>query len=372
MKTGVGFFVLILFLIFITIPASAGPYPPAAGQEGSTAVSIKKDDPAYVDFVAWATGYENYWPGANVSDTFKTPVRALGPAQGISYDEGKNVSPTVTLGDGGQITLLFDSPIVDGEGWDFAVFENSFNDTFLELAYVEVSSDGVNFVRFDNDSQTLWPVPPFGAIDPTEIDGFAGKYKAGYGTPFDLSSLASKSQVLDGTLQLSRITHIRIVDIVGDGTATDTSGDVIWDPWGPDPNPSAGFDLDAIGVLHQASEVETAVDIKVNGSDSTVTVPQGTPVTISLAVTAGGHVNQNVDWWLVHYDSTDWLSFVITDGWVNGIKPVFQFPLFDLPLTALFQLVLPPGIHTFYFAVDDNADGNPDATWWDFVTVVIE
>jgi hypothetical protein len=115
------------------------------------------------------------------------------------------------------------------------------------------------------------------------------------------------------------------------------------------------------------------VDIKVNGSDDTVTVPQGTPVTISLAVTAGAHLNQNVDWWLVHNHATDWLSFVIPGGWTPGIRPVWAYPLFDLPLTAIFQKSdLQPGTHTFYFAVDDNADGNPDATWFDFVTVVVE
>ncbi len=148
-------------------------------------------------------------------------------------------------------------------------------------------------------------------------------------------------------------------------------GGPIYDPWSTE-DESAGLIWTPSGCCYQASAAETAVDIKINGSDDTVTVPQHTPVTISLAVTAGAHVNQNVDWWLVHNHSSDWLSFVITDGWVGDIKPVFQSPLFDLPLTELFQLDLPKGVHTFYFAVDDNADGNPDATWWDFVTVVVE
>jgi len=116
----------------------------------------------------------------------------------------------------------------------------------------------------------------------------------------------------------------------------------------------------------------TAVDIKVNGSDNTISVAQGTPITISLGVTAGPLLNQNVDWWLVHNHSTDWLSFVITDGWTSDILRVWVYPLFDLPLTAIFQISdLQPGTHTFYFAIDNNADGNPDATWWDFVTVEV-
>jgi len=34
--------------------------------------------------------------------------------------------------------------------------------------------------------------------------------------------------------------------------------------------------------------------------------------------------------------------------------------------------VLPSGNYTFYFAVDGNVDGEPDATWLDFVEVLVE
>jgi hypothetical protein len=109
----------------------------------------------------------------------------------------------------------------------------------LELAYVEVSSDGNSFFRFDNDSLTPDPVAAFGAVDPTNVDGFAGKHKRGYGTPFDLKDVG-----------LNHATHVRLVDIVGDGTHLDTSGDVIYDPY-PTIG-SAGFDMDAIGVSNGA------------------------------------------------------------------------------------------------------------------------
>ena len=45
--------------------------------------------------------------------------------------------------------------------------------------------------------------------------------------------------------------QVRLVDIVGDGTYQDSSGDVIYDPF-PTAE-SAGFDLDAIGVIHQGN-----------------------------------------------------------------------------------------------------------------------
>ncbi|MBT8365406.1 MAG: hypothetical protein KJP23_11935 [Deltaproteobacteria bacterium] len=232
----------------IPITVAAGPYPPAADEAGSTAVW--KGDPA---FMAWASDYENYIVGPEVGSTWKTPEKALGPAVGTSFD-------IVSLGRGGEITLIFDPPFKNGAGWDFAVFENSFSDVFLELAYVEVSSDGETFVRFDNDSLTNSPVTGFGAIDPTNIDGYGGKYRQGYGTPFDLADLAIKNDVLSGAVLLAAITHVRIVDIIGDGSFFDSDGDVIYDPYPT--SGSIGFDLDAVGARYEknASDPLTEID----------------------------------------------------------------------------------------------------------------
>jgi hypothetical protein len=167
----------------------------------------------------------------------------LGQAEGTSFD-------SVSLGRGGSLTLTFDTPIQNGTGWDFAVFENSFSDQYLELAYVAVSSNGIDFVRFDNISLTRNPVPGFGNIDPTDVDGLAGKYRQGFGTPFDLEDLSAKDEVQSGDVDLSSISFIRIVDIVGDGSYLDSSGEPIYDPY-PTAG-SAGFDLDAVGVSNGA------------------------------------------------------------------------------------------------------------------------
>ena len=224
------FFALIIF-IFTVGTAFAGPYAPAASVAGSTAIYM--DD---ASFVSWATGWENYVIGADVIEGWQTPEKALGKAVGTSYD-------IVCLGRAGEITLTFDSAIKNGTGYDFAVFENSFSDTFLELGYVEVSSDGTNFFRFDNDSLTADPVTAFGNVDPTNITGLASKYRQGYGTPFDLAELAGTTG-----LDINNIGYVKIVDIVGDGTYSDTSGDLIYDPYPT--GGSAGFDLDAIGVMN--------------------------------------------------------------------------------------------------------------------------
>jgi hypothetical protein len=230
-----GYLTCVVFTLTVA-PCLAGPYAPAAGQPGTTAVA--KNDPT---IVGWATGYQNYQIGANVDATWQTPTKALGPAVGDSFD-------IVGLGNGGQITLTFAQSITNGPGNDFAVFENGFGDTFLELGYVEVSSNGADFFRFDNDSLTAAPVSAFGSVDPTNLDGLAGKYRQGFGTPFDLAALAGVSPLLD----TSHIGYVRILDIVGDATYLDTSGNPIYDLYPT--TGSGGFDLDAVAVIHAVPE----------------------------------------------------------------------------------------------------------------------
>lgn len=216
---------------------AAGPFAPAAGQPGSTAIS--KDSS---DFVQWATGYKDYQPGSNVDAIWKTPEKGLGKAQGTATD-------IVVLGDSGRITMTFSGSIYNGPGADFAVFENSFSDTFLELGWVEVSSNGTDYFRFPNYSFTPAAVGGFGSIDPTNIDGLAGKYRQGFGTPFDLNALAGTAG-----LDVNNVQYVRIVDITGNGAQFDSYPAAYG---GPHPiydayptSGSGGFDLDAIGVIH--------------------------------------------------------------------------------------------------------------------------
>ncbi|MBT9515903.1 MAG: PEP-CTERM sorting domain-containing protein [Methyloversatilis discipulorum] len=220
--------------------AHAGPFAPAAGSAGS--IAIHKDSAA---FVQWATGYSDYQPGPNVDAAWKNPAEGLGKAEGTSTD-------VVVLGDGGRITLTFDGYITNGAGADFAVFENSFSNTFLELAFVEVSSNGTDFFRFPNYSFTPSPVSGFGTIDPTNIDGLAGKYRAGYGTPFDLDLLSGIAG-----LDVNKVQYVRLIDVVGNGSTFDSypaaygGPHPIYDPYPT--SGSSGFDLDAVGVIHYAA-----------------------------------------------------------------------------------------------------------------------
>jgi hypothetical protein len=215
-------------------PASAGPFATRAGVSNSNAIA--KDSALFVN---WANGHSVYQPGGEVDAIWQTPAKAYGKADGSVYE-------IVCLGNRGSITLFFPHPICDGPGADFAVFENGISDYFLELAFVEVSSDGVNYVRFPATSLTpdaLGPYDPEG-MDATDLDGLAGKFRLGFGTPFDLRALP----VITG-FDPQQVRFVRLVDIVGDGATKDASGRPIYDP-----TPtigSGGFDLDGIGVIHQ-------------------------------------------------------------------------------------------------------------------------
>jgi hypothetical protein len=331
--------IVLIFCLTETGAVLAGPYAPAAGQTGSTAVS--KDAP---EFAAWASGYLDYVVGTDVDSTWRTPEKALGPAVGDSYD-------IVCLGNGGRITLTFDQPISNGQGWDFAVFENSFSDTFLELAYVEVSSDGVTFVRFESDSLTAAPVGGFGAIDPTNIEGLASKYRQGFGTPFDLSDLASKPEVLSGAFDLAAVTHIRLVDIIGDGSNIDTGGNVIYDPY-PTAG-SGGFDLDAVGVRYVLSaNSPPAQPVPVYPSDAAVSVP------LNVTLRAGPFSDPDAGAGDFHF-KTRWQ--IATDSGFSGLKLDLTSP-FALTELLLSEAAISAGA-VYYWRVQ-YVDGRGGASPW--------
>ena len=222
----------------------AQAYAPAAEQPGSTA--FNKDSTA---FVAWA---KNCTVQRGMQDLSNISL-GLTSSGDASLAIGKaDVAGVVSLGDGGNAVCTFEYPITNGPGFDFAVFENSFSDDFLELAFVEVSSDGVNFFKFPNNSlsDTINQCGTFGTTDATKINNLAGKYRGGFGTPFDLQELSS----IQG-LDINRITHVKVIDVVGSLDSKyaqrDSHQNKINDPW-PTPFPSGGFDLDAVGVMHQA------------------------------------------------------------------------------------------------------------------------
>jgi len=242
----------ISILILALVPVSLwAQFAPAQNLPGTTAMHA--DSSA---FVAWATGctVERGLMRINKPNlgyaSFGEEALVAG-VPGGTYD-------VVSLGDGGSATVTFASPICNGAGPDFAIFENGLHpDTdstmtlyFLELAFVEVSSDGENFFRFPavTHVQTETQVGGFDAMNPAQIHNFAGKYEAFYGTPFDLDEVEDNA-----LLNKNSVTHIRVIDVVGninpEYATYDSEGHPVNDPW-PTGFNTGGFDLDAIGVIH--------------------------------------------------------------------------------------------------------------------------
>lgn len=238
------FFVL-LYIICCSLPAVA-QYAPQAGVAGSTAIS-KNDN----RIVAWATTctVERGWLDIADKQQGKASLGKDGNAT------GKANNYIVSLGDSGVAVLAFPAPLYNGPGADFAVFENGFpnpdnpEEAFLEFAFVEVSSDGVNYTRFPASSLTDTPQVPVAGVfmDARKVHNLAGKYISNYGTPFDLDELKNTPG-----LDVNNITHVRLVDVVGsiEGHASfDKDGKPINDPY-PSAIPSCGFDLDGVAALH--------------------------------------------------------------------------------------------------------------------------
>lgn len=248
----------LLVILMAMVPVALwAQFAPAQDQPGTTAMHA--DSSA---FIGWATGVE----------VERGPMNISNPSAGLAGDgwpaENALGAPEGTygvtcLGDGGYATLTFASPICNREGPDFAVFENGFksgNLWFLEIAFVEVSSDGENFFRFPaiTNVQTETQLGGFATMDPAQIHNFAGKYGAFYGTPFDLDEVED-SPLLDK----DNIVYVRVIDVVGCidplYATYDSEGHPVNDPW-PTAFASGGFDLDAVGVIHDIAHYPAPQD----------------------------------------------------------------------------------------------------------------
>ncbi|GAB4137144.1 MAG: hypothetical protein Fur0037_02090 [Planctomycetota bacterium] len=186
------------------------------------------------------------------------PSLALGPPAGPLHVH--------SLGIGGSLTLGFPVAIEDGPGADLIVSENCFPvgamDSFAEVAFVEVSSNGTDFARFPcayfgpqvdpgpygtvpvglyenltGQSPALAPGDP--AADPEDV------VEAG-GDAFDLSDLSNDPLVLQRRVDLSAIAQVRIVDAVT-GVSLDGRGVRIRDAG------AGSADIDAVTALHHAN-----------------------------------------------------------------------------------------------------------------------
>lgn len=240
-----------------------GPFCGAIGTEGCDAI-----DGHSSSIVAWATGV-SVVRGLDDIAVPDGPRVIYGSESDAVGSIDFTTTTAVSLGDGGNATVTFAHPIRNGEGPDFAVFENSFNDYFLELGFVEVSTDGERFVRFPATSLTQTETQVVSEVDPTFINNLAGKYRVGYGTPFDLEELRDSTGI-----NIDSIVYVRIVDVVGSidpqYATYDAYGHIVNDPY-PTSDPtgnwrSGGFDLTGVAVMYENTNgsSEVAVDATID------------------------------------------------------------------------------------------------------------
>jgi|GEM_PF-3523830 len=235
-------FISVAFVFFVSVvyfaPAersTAGPFP----AEGVT------PDVA----VAWATQViqsQNHTSAENI----------LGAVDG---------QWAVGSSGGGTITVSFGTPITNGPGPDFAVWENGFyvsqDRLYVELGYVDVSSDGQTWVTFpsvflDEPEANL-------LVDPTQVYNLAGNYIANFvpdeqkqGVPFDLEDLADLPEVQSGSVNLYSIQYVRLRDIIGVSEGGNSHDQATYlgyseNHWIDDGiSYGGGADWDAVGVIH--------------------------------------------------------------------------------------------------------------------------
>ncbi len=239
---------IIIFFLFSVSNAKA-QFAPQAGLLGSTA--IHKDSAFFVD---WASNCTINRGWMNIADTTLGKVTSGTNLSALGIPD----ADVVSLGDGGEAIYFFSNPIINGPGFDFAIFENGFrspadsNLSYMELAFVEVSNDGVNYKRFAANSHMDSSIQTAGYGQYTDcrlVTGLAGKYIANYGTPFDLDEFLSLSSI-----NINDIHYIKIKDVVGsinrNYCSYDAQQNVINDPY-PTDFITGGFDLEALGIIHQ-------------------------------------------------------------------------------------------------------------------------
>ncbi|MFY0672125.1 MAG: T9SS type A sorting domain-containing protein [Bacteroidia bacterium] len=229
---------LLVLYVLILCSVVVAQFDPAAGKPGSKA--IFKDSSI---ITGWAQSCTINRGPIN-SSGINMPKASHGEAKDALYRADGSV---VSLGDSGEAVIAINGFIRNNEGPEFAIFENSFDDRFLELAFVEVSSNGIDFVRFPAVSltDTTKQIGPFDYIEPKNLYNFAGKYRADYGVPFDLEELKDTLN-----LNIDSITYIKIKDVIGNVNlnkphSRDSKGILVNDPF-PTQFESGGFDLDAL------------------------------------------------------------------------------------------------------------------------------
>ena len=249
-------YVFALLLPLTVAVASAGTYSGPTETSHPIDAAIPSNSPLFTEWADQIDASRTFFAPRGSTTISPTGVNSLGDLDATQISAGDPV---------GYLTVTFPKGVRNGVGADFAVFENGFaygspNGLFAELAYVEVSSNGVDFARFPSISTNVAPVTGSGAFagfDMSNVYNLAGKHAGGFGTPFNLDDLLADPLVADGTVNLASIQYVKLVDIPGNGSYLDSLGNPILDNWLT--TGSGGFDFrlpvgQGVGVLHAVPE----------------------------------------------------------------------------------------------------------------------
>jgi len=108
--------------------------------------------------------------------------------------------------------------------------------------------------------------------------------------------------------------------------------------------------------------------IMANGVVNTAAISISEKLSVTIALTANDHVDQNADFWVVANTPFGWYYYRYqTTTWINvgnsisDILPTYQGGVFNLPSFEVLSIVgLPVGAYTFYFGIDMNSNGQLD------------
>jgi hypothetical protein len=208
--------------------------PKDAGASGQAGAPDALPDPAPDPNLPYATRLVSFTPGPGAGyGQDKLPNVVLGPPSGGGTQHGS--LDVLSLGKGGSIVLGFDRyAIVDGPGPDLLVFENPFwpNDdpskVYAEPGEVSVSEDGETWATFPCDAagDGAGHFAGCAGVTPTLV------YDAETIIPLDPAVTGGDGfDLADVGLVTARFVRIRDVSDRGEA-------------------PTAGFDLDAVGIVN--------------------------------------------------------------------------------------------------------------------------
>jgi hypothetical protein len=209
-------------------PSDTGPN----GEAGASSAEIQNPPPD--PSLPYATSVVSFEPGDGAGfGQNKLPNVVLGPPSGKGTGGGS--LDVLSLGKGGSIVLTFEQfAITDAEGPDLVVFENPFwpggdpSAVYAEPGEVSVSEDGATWATFacDATGDGLGHFAGCAGVTPTLA------YDPETTLPLDPSVTGGDAfDLADVGLRRARFVKIRDVSRYGEA-------------------PTAGFDLDAVGIVN--------------------------------------------------------------------------------------------------------------------------